>query len=101
MVPVVYMARDLVILMRANQFRGQLEGVGTKNRDFIGTNGDERRECNLGPKSRFSGPTTHFQWHSTWICLEIENQKLLAKELGINRLFIKIFHHNLQTCVQK
>jgi hypothetical protein len=30
-VPVVYMARDVIILMRANPFRGPLEGVGREN----------------------------------------------------------------------
>jgi hypothetical protein len=30
-VPVVYMARDVMILMRANTFRGPLEGVGPEN----------------------------------------------------------------------
>ncbi len=35
-VPVVYMARDVIILMRANPFRGPLEGVGPENRDFLG-----------------------------------------------------------------
>ncbi len=35
-VPVVYMAWDVVIiLMRANPFRGPLEGVGPENRDFF------------------------------------------------------------------
>ncbi len=36
-VPVVYMARDVIILMRANLFRGPLEGVGLENRDFFGS----------------------------------------------------------------
>jgi hypothetical protein len=31
-VPVVYMARDVMILMRATSFRGTLEGMGPKNR---------------------------------------------------------------------
>ncbi len=35
-VPVVRMARDVMILMGANPFRGALEGVGPKNRDFFG-----------------------------------------------------------------
>ncbi len=35
-VPVVYMARDVMILMRENPFRGPLEGVGPENRDFFG-----------------------------------------------------------------
>ncbi len=34
-VPVVYMARDVMILMRANPFRGLLEGVGLENRDIF------------------------------------------------------------------
>ncbi len=34
--PVVYMARDVMILMRENPFRGPLEGVGPENRDFFG-----------------------------------------------------------------
>ncbi len=35
-VPVVYMARDVKILMRENPFRGLLEGLGPENRDFVG-----------------------------------------------------------------
>ena len=35
-VPVVHMARDVMNLMGANPFRGPLEGVGPKNRDFFG-----------------------------------------------------------------
>jgi hypothetical protein len=34
-VPVVYMARDGMILMGENSFRGPLEGVGPENRDFF------------------------------------------------------------------
>ncbi len=43
-VPVVYMARDFLILMRTNTFWGPLEVVGLENRD------NERSECHLGPK---------------------------------------------------
>jgi hypothetical protein len=35
-VPVVFMARDVMIFMRENLFRGPLEGVGSENRDFLG-----------------------------------------------------------------
>ncbi len=35
-VPVVYMARDVMILMRANPLQGPLEEVGPENRDFLG-----------------------------------------------------------------
>ncbi len=35
-VPVVYMARGVMILMRENPFREPLEGVGPENRDFFG-----------------------------------------------------------------
>jgi hypothetical protein len=35
-VPVVYMARDLMNLMGANTFRGPLKGLGPENRDFFG-----------------------------------------------------------------
>jgi hypothetical protein len=35
-VPVVYMAWDIMILVRENPFRGPLEGVGPENRDFWG-----------------------------------------------------------------
>jgi hypothetical protein len=35
-VPVVYMAWDVMILMRANQLQGPLEGVGPDNQDFLG-----------------------------------------------------------------
>ncbi len=34
-VPVVYMTRDVMILMRANALRGPLEGVCPENRDFL------------------------------------------------------------------
>jgi hypothetical protein len=37
-VSVVYMARDVIILMRANPFRGPLERVGPENRDFWALN---------------------------------------------------------------
>jgi hypothetical protein len=30
------MARDVIVLMRANPFRGPVEGMDTKNRDFLG-----------------------------------------------------------------
>ncbi len=36
-VSVVYMARNIMILMRENPFRVPLEGVGPKNRDFFGS----------------------------------------------------------------
>ncbi len=48
-VTVVYMARDVMILMRANPFRGSLEGVDSRN----GT-----------AQKRFSGPTPML---SKWI----------------------------------
>ncbi len=35
-VPVVYMARDIMILMWANSFQGPLEGVGPEKQDFFG-----------------------------------------------------------------
>jgi hypothetical protein len=35
-IPVVYMARYIMILMRANPLQGTLEGVGPENRDFFG-----------------------------------------------------------------
>jgi hypothetical protein len=35
-VPVVYMAWDVMILMRKNPFQGLLEGVGPENQDFFG-----------------------------------------------------------------
>jgi hypothetical protein len=35
-VPVVYIARDIMILMRENPFRMPLEGVGPESRDFFG-----------------------------------------------------------------
>jgi hypothetical protein len=39
-----------MILMRANTFRGPLEGQGPENRDFLGPlNGSERSECHFGP----------------------------------------------------
>ncbi len=34
--PVVYMARDVMILMVTNPFREPLEGVGPENGDFFG-----------------------------------------------------------------
>jgi hypothetical protein len=39
-----------MILMRANTFRGPLEGQGPEDRDLLGPlNGNERSECNFGP----------------------------------------------------
>jgi hypothetical protein len=35
-VPVVYMMRAVMILMRAIQLQGPLEGMGLENRDFVG-----------------------------------------------------------------
>jgi hypothetical protein len=35
-IPVVYMAQDVMILMRANPLQGTLEGVGPEIRDFVG-----------------------------------------------------------------
>ena len=35
-VPVVYMGCDIMSFMRANRFRGPLEGVGPENLDFFG-----------------------------------------------------------------
>jgi hypothetical protein len=35
-VPVVYMARYVMVLRRATSLRGALEGVGPENRDFLG-----------------------------------------------------------------
>ncbi len=41
----VYKARDVMILMRAIQFRGPLEEMGSENWDFFGTwNGNKQRE---------------------------------------------------------
>ena len=35
-VPVPYMAQDVRILMRANPLQGQLEGMGSENREIFG-----------------------------------------------------------------
>ncbi len=35
-VPVVYITRDVMILMWANPLQGPLEGVSPENRDFFG-----------------------------------------------------------------
>ncbi len=35
-VPVVFMARYVMVLMRATSLRGAMEGVGPENRDFFG-----------------------------------------------------------------
>ncbi len=35
-VPVVYMTRDVMILMGANPLQGPLEGVGLENQDLLG-----------------------------------------------------------------
>ncbi len=35
-VPVVYMTRDVIILMWVNPFQRPLEGVGPENLDFFG-----------------------------------------------------------------
>ncbi len=34
-VPVVYMARDIMVLMLANLLQGLLEGVGPESQDFL------------------------------------------------------------------
>ncbi len=34
-VPVVYMARDLTVLIWANSLQGPLKGVGSENQDFL------------------------------------------------------------------
>ncbi len=48
-VPVVYVARDVLILMRATSITRAIGRVGPENRDFFGPwNGNERSECNLG-----------------------------------------------------
>ncbi len=49
-VPVVFMARYVMVLRRATSLRGALEGVGPENRDFFGT-------LNGTTEARFSGPT--------------------------------------------
>ncbi len=52
-VPVVYMARDVMILMWANPLQGPLEGVGLENRDFFAAwIGTDQSKCHLGSKSR-------------------------------------------------
>jgi hypothetical protein len=53
-VPVVYMAWDVMILMRENPLRGPLEGVGPENRDFFGDlkwAGQNRSLCPSPPLS--------------------------------------------------
>jgi hypothetical protein len=61
-VPVVFMARYVMILRGATSLRGALEGVGPENLDFFGPKWHERRAQMAraqGPKkSRFSGPTS-------------------------------------------
>ncbi len=47
-VPVVFMARYIMVLRGATSLRGALEGVGPENRDF--------RECHLGPKKSYLVP---------------------------------------------
>ncbi len=48
-VPVVYMARDVLISMRATSLTRAIGRVCPENRDFFGPwNGNERSECNLG-----------------------------------------------------
>ncbi len=50
-VPVVFMARYVMILKGATSLRGALEGVGPENRDFFrALKWHERSECHLGPK---------------------------------------------------
>jgi hypothetical protein len=58
-VPVVYMARDVMILMWANLFRGQLEEVGLENRAFWALKMAPSKASAIWvqKKSRFSGPT--------------------------------------------
>jgi hypothetical protein len=50
-VPVVVMARYVMILRGATSLQGALEGVGPENRDFFwALKWHERSECHLGPK---------------------------------------------------
>jgi hypothetical protein len=51
-VPVVYMARDVMILMGENPFRGLLEGAGPENQDFWALKWRRAKWF-----SRFSGPS--------------------------------------------
>ncbi len=45
------MARERKILVRANPFRGPMEGVSSENRDIFGPwNGNERSERHMGAK---------------------------------------------------
>jgi hypothetical protein len=46
-VPVVYMARDVMILMRAASISRPMKRVGPENGDFLGP---ERSEFNLDPE---------------------------------------------------
>ncbi len=58
-VPIIYMARNEMILMRANPFRVPLEGVGPDNRGFFGGH-------SLIARCHFRAHP--FQWPSKWIC---------------------------------
>ncbi len=54
------MARDAMILMLANPFRGPLEGVGPDNRDFLGP------ECSVADQWHFGmDPDTDPRIHAS------------------------------------
>ncbi len=57
-VPVVFMARYVMVLRGATSLRGALEGVGPENRDFFGPwNGRSKASAISSQKSRdFQGP---------------------------------------------
>ncbi len=50
-VPVVYMAQNVMKLMRANPLQGPLEEVGPEKSKLFGPlNGNKQSECHLGPE---------------------------------------------------
>jgi hypothetical protein len=55
-VPVVFMARYVMVLRGATSLRGALEGVGPENRDFFGPgNGSSEASAIWAQKSRDTG----------------------------------------------
>ncbi len=63
-VPVVFMARYVMVLRRATSLGGALEGVGPENQDFFGPwNGMSEESAIWAPKSRdFPGPPLPMPW---------------------------------------
>jgi hypothetical protein len=92
-VTVVYLARDIMISMRANPLQWPSERVDPENQHFIGPwNGNERSKCHLGPKkSRFSGPTMSNGLSNEFSPIKIITSKRHIKKTGILVILSALF----------